>query len=398
MRKKITVLALAAVLVWAGTPAVAVDDQELQAELDRVAAEIDEVSRRIAAAQTGQSAIAQSMDQTRVRIAALVADLDVAESGLRDVQDRRAAKQADLAEVQDQLQRHYLLLASTRERLSESQGEALAWAREAYMSAGQGMTDLAFDMSAFNELTVGVEYYERATGYADRGIIRLEALENQEVRQEKLIAEEEAQLARDVLDLQDLEAEATALFDAVAASKAAVEAELAAQRSVLAELASEEDHFEKELDQLEAEQEKIERQIAELQDSSGDAPGILLKPVPGAIGSPFGYRTHPILGTKRLHTGIDMSASYGTPIIAAAAGRVIIASWYGGYGNAVVIDHGGGMSTLYAHQSTLDVSTGDTVTAGTTIGLVGSTGLSTGPHLHFEVRINGKPVDPAPYL
>ncbi len=116
------------------------------------------------------------------------------------------------------------------------------------------------------------------------------------------------------------------------------------------------------------------------------------------ITSPFGYRVHPILGTRRLHTGIDMSAGSGTPIRAAASGRVILAAYYGGYGNAVIIDHGGGISTLYAHQSRIAVSKGSQVGAGDTVGYVGSTGFSTGPHLHFEVRQNGTPVNPVSYL
>jgi murein DD-endopeptidase MepM/ murein hydrolase activator NlpD len=98
------------------------------------------------------------------------------------------------------------------------------------------------------------------------------------------------------------------------------------------------------------------------------------------------------------HPGIDLHGNYGDPIYACRAGVVVTAGWMGGYGNATILDHGGGMATLYGHQSRLAVSDGQQVTAGQVIGYVGSTGYSTGPHLHFEVRINGNPVDPAPYL
>ncbi|MBW4583355.1 MAG: peptidoglycan DD-metalloendopeptidase family protein [Tildeniella nuda ZEHNDER 1965/U140] len=126
--------------------------------------------------------------------------------------------------------------------------------------------------------------------------------------------------------------------------------------------------------------------------------GQMIAPCLGEITSGFGWRTHPILGYQRFHSGIDFGADYGTAINAADSGTVIFAGWYGGYGNAVIIDHGGGITTLYGHTSELYVSEGQTVQRGQAIAAVGSTGLSTGPHLHFEVRQNGDPVDPAAYL
>ncbi|WP_298614396.1 M23 family metallopeptidase [uncultured Thermosynechococcus sp.] len=126
--------------------------------------------------------------------------------------------------------------------------------------------------------------------------------------------------------------------------------------------------------------------------------GRLAYPVQAPITSPFGWRIHPILGTERFHTGVDFGADFGTPIYAAAAGRVIFADWSGGYGQTVILDHGGGMTTLYAHAQRLLVREGQFVQQGQPIAEVGSTGLSTGPHLHFEVRLNGEPTDPLAYL
>jgi murein DD-endopeptidase MepM/ murein hydrolase activator NlpD len=105
-------------------------------------------------------------------------------------------------------------------------------------------------------------------------------------------------------------------------------------------------------------------------------------------------RRHPIYGGNRRHTGVDISAPAGTAIKAAGNGKVIRTGWYGGYGNAVIIDHGGGRATLYAHCSAIFVEVGAVVTAGKKIAAVGSTGNSTGPHLHFEVHVNGSPVNP----
>ena len=126
-------------------------------------------------------------------------------------------------------------------------------------------------------------------------------------------------------------------------------------------------------------------------DSTPSAAG-LIWPVSGPVTSPFGWRW------GRMHEGIDIGVSYGTPIHAAASGRVIYAGWMSGYGNLVAIDHGRGLSTAYGHQSRLAVSVGQTVSQGQVIGYVGCTGHCFGPHLHFEVRINGSPVDPMGYL
>jgi murein DD-endopeptidase MepM/ murein hydrolase activator NlpD len=128
------------------------------------------------------------------------------------------------------------------------------------------------------------------------------------------------------------------------------------------------------------------------------APGVLSWPVSGTITSPFGYRRSPFGSGMEFHQGLDIAAPMGTTVQAAAGGTVISAGWYGGYGNYVLIDHGGGMATGYGHLSQIFVSAGQQIQKGQAIGAVGSTGMSTGPHLHFEVRLHGKPTDPAAYL
>ena len=123
-------------------------------------------------------------------------------------------------------------------------------------------------------------------------------------------------------------------------------------------------------------------------------------PVPGytRITSNYGMRTHPITGIYKLHTGVDLGAPMGANFIAANDGVVTKAGYNGAYGNMVIIDHGGGISTLYAHGSEILVTVGQTVKKGDNILKVGSTGYSTGAHAHFEVRVNGQPVNPLPYI
>jgi murein DD-endopeptidase MepM/ murein hydrolase activator NlpD len=122
--------------------------------------------------------------------------------------------------------------------------------------------------------------------------------------------------------------------------------------------------------------------------------GHFIWPAQGPVVSGFGMRWHPILGGYRMHTGIDIGASYGSPIVASDDGIVLYVGWYGGYGNTVILDHGSGLSTLYAHCSAILVAQGQNVARGQAIARVGATGYATGPHLHFEIRVNGVPVNP----
>lgn len=159
--------------------------------------------------------------------------------------------------------------------------------------------------------------------------------------------------------------------------------------------------LESQYDKLNNEAKSIESKIMQLQVNTGPySGGKMMWPVPSSqrITSKFGYRNHPILKKNKLHTGVDIGASNGQAVIAAADGTVVHSGWQGSYGKAVIIDHGGGIMTLYAHNSSLLVSKGAQVKAGSTIAKIGSTGFSTGPHLHFEVRKNGKYVDPMGWL
>ncbi len=136
----------------------------------------------------------------------------------------------------------------------------------------------------------------------------------------------------------------------------------------------------------------------DVSDGDGGDFAVTHRPVPGRVTSPFGDRVHPIFGTVRAHKGLDLDGDTGDPIVAAADGIVLSAGWRNGYGNTVVLSHGGGYTTLYAHQTDVNVSAGQEVSGGDVIGWVGSTGWSTGSHLHFEVRLDGVALDPAQFF
>jgi murein DD-endopeptidase MepM/ murein hydrolase activator NlpD len=186
-----------------------------------------------------------------------------------------------------------------------------------------------------------------------------------------------------------------ALRDRLAASREGLVATQVQREQDLAQLTEVERHQLEEMEELQKVSATLAAKIQTAQASAGTggpSPAGLVWPVLGPVTSPFGWRW------GRMHEGIDIGAGSGTPIVAAASGTVIHAGWLGGYGNLTVIDHGGGLATAYGHQSSLAAGNGTFVAQGQLIGYVGSTGHSTGPHLHFEVRVNGVPQDPLGYL
>lgn len=228
-----------------------------------------------------------------------------------------------------------------------------------------------------------------------------------EAAEQRLLVEQVAAYDREVLDdrrdaqeqVEDERAETQAARDELAATQAEVTAlldrlfaqrdEAAAARDALdARIAA----VQAEVDAMAGAQTSLAELIDRLSRTDGEPVGRLLLPVDGTLTSRFGQRW------GRLHAGIDIAAPTGTPIRAAAPGWTIYSGSMGGYGNVVVVDHGGGLTTLYAHQSQILTEAGDQLEQGQVLGRVGSTGHSTGPHLHFEVRERGAPVDPMPYL
>lgn len=185
-------------------------------------------------------------------------------------------------------------------------------------------------------------------------------------------------------------------------------ARLATQQQEKSQLAEALKHEKEVIERALAEEEKASRELAtqirdilaRMSDDRKFAGGKLAWPTPGntRITSEYGMRFHPTLKQNRMHTGIDIAAPMGAKVIAGDTGQVILAKFYGAYGNTVIVNHGSGIASMYAHLSAFTVKEGDEVLRGDQIGKVGSTGLSTGPHLHFEVRQNGEPISPWPFL
>lgn len=222
------------------------------------------------------------------------------------------------------------------------------------------------------------------------------------------IAEHDKKLLEYIKNQRDEIEQKKTTLEAQRASVEASKAKLESRRKQLEEVSREKsslmtrlkadtEALEREYDKLNNYAKEIESKILQMQSTGTTySGGVMQWPLPSSsrITSRFGYRNHPVLKRKKLHTGLDIGARSGSTVVAASSGTVIHSGWLGSYGKTIMIDHGGGIVTLYAHNSSLVVSKGQSVSRGQTISKVGSTGMSTGPHLHFEVRKNGKYVDP----
>lgn len=201
-------------------------------------------------------------------------------------------------------------------------------------------------------------------------------------------------------DLESKKEQMAVLKNSMDAKKSKLTLAKGEQQSLQSKLKTDAKALANRIDRLNKESEKIKLEILRSQSKSNYVGGEMAWPAPNftRISSPYGMRFHPVLKRKKMHTGIDISVPRSKTLVAANSGVVTFAGRYGGYGNTVIIDHGGQKSTLYAHTQKLLVKKGDRVTRGQAVALCGSTGLSTGPHLHFEVRVNGNPVNPVPYV
>jgi murein DD-endopeptidase MepM/ murein hydrolase activator NlpD len=220
-------------------------------------------------------------------------------------------------------------------------------------------------------------------------------------RDTQLVETYTAELERTIALREQLEGErerVRALMTETEERQGALARKVEEKRAIVRRIAGERAVTEQAVRELEEDSAQLEALILRLQGAgafviSGRLAGFVM-PLRGPLTSRFGLRVHPLFGRRHFHTGVDIAAPRGTPVRAAADGTVLFAGWYGGYGRLIVIDHGQGLSTLYGHLSAILVGTGVRVTRNQVIGRVGSTGYATGPHLHYEVRHNGRPIDP----
>ena len=374
--------------VAAQIDALNAEDRDLVEALEALDAHIALQEGKVAAAERRIAVAERQADDARAEAAALGTHMEA-------IRERLRARAVDVyvaprRDALDQLNSGDLLQTALRQSfLSEVVGDEYELVdqlrtAQADQDAAQRVADAAADDARAEQAELDVRLDELADARAEaeelRAEVQLRIADWEAVSAE--IAAADAEIAAEIRRLEEALARQAA-EEAAAARRAAEEA--AAREATEADDAP-----------VDGEAGGEELEITE--PVAVDGFTVTHRPVPGPVTSSFGPRMHPIFGTTRPHNGIDFDGDTGDPIVAAASGNVLMAGWINGYGNTVVISHGNGFTTLYAHQDSIAVVAGDAVDGGQTIGFVGSTGWSTGPHLHWEIRVEGIAVDPALYI
>ena len=316
---------------------------------------------------------------------------------LRQIQEELQAAAAEyravkeqLDDVEDKISDNTELLRKTEADLKVKNKKLQKRVRDIYINGQISYVDVLFGAKDFSDLMTRMDVLKRIIKH-DYDLIM-------KVKEEKTTVENTR------VELEKDKAQAVVLVADAQAKKAKMEDKESEQQVLLDQAIYDRDTSERMYEEIMAASQEVANMIRRSQMSSAGYSGApagaggMIWPISGSITSEFGWRTHPIFGTSRFHSGLDIGGDYGMPIYAAASGTVIYAGWISGYGNAVIIDHGGGVTTLYGHNESLTVGEGESVAQGQVIAMCGSTGNSTGPHCHFEVRENGEPVSPYGYL
>lgn len=388
------VAALLSGVVLCGTPAyIMAEDEDLTNQLDSIQQQVNQQNAAKADAETVIGSVSEQLRQIEGQLRQATAELGT-------IKEQRVAVENDITLNERQL-------AEAQKRLEGRESVFYKRVRDIYINGRLSYLDVVIGSKDFSDFANRLEVLKR--------IIDSDITLINEIKKER--AEIEAHK-------QKLEADRAKLVElekAALAKQAEIEQKKAERNVVLQKAQNDRATAMQAIEELNASSAQVSAMLKERQaaraaaaaaaaaaaQSSGgqgasdnwvQGTGQLGWPVSGEITSPYGYRVHPIWGTTIYHSGIDIGVDEGTPVHAADGGVVVWSGWMGGYGYAVVIDHGNGLSTLYGHNSELAVDEGQSVAKGQVISYAGSTGNSTGPHVHFEVRVNGDPVDPMGYL
>ncbi|WP_052210473.1 M23 family metallopeptidase [Thermoanaerobacter sp. YS13] len=339
--------------------------------------------------------IQNSINETKERKEQIINQKRDVAAQIKEIDNKLNATAIELDNAQKRLANITAKLNKTREELEAAkkvENNQLQTMKERiraiYISGEWGYLDVLLSSKSFGDFITRLDIIKKIINFDVN-------LFDSYKKQREIVQQKEIELAQMKIEAENYKNE-------VASRQRELQVAMVSRQGLMRDLERQQKYYEQQEDELLRQSQQLERIIQELQAKSRlkYTGGKLLWPVPSSdiITSPFGMRYHPILHQYRMHTGIDIAAETGADIVAAGDGQVIFAGYYGGYGYAVIIDHGDGISTLYGHNSVLLVKEGDIVKRGQVIAKAGSTGWATGPHLHFEVRKNGVPVNPIDWL
>jgi len=379
MKKKILAILMAAVFAipfvsdYADLSQIVFAEESVKDKIDKASKEKQEALDKIKEAETQKDDIIAQSDQLEREIDILQTEIYAIDDIIAEADAKISEKEIEIedveAEISNQDSRFKECLRAMEENSTISYLEIL-------FTSGS-LSELLINIETINEITAhDMAIIDEMTNLRDEVVKAKESIELQ--REEQQVAKNIATEKQSELEVKITEKEAMAK---------ALEEDIENYKKMYEEARRQEEELKASLDYSSEGSEYL-------------GTGEFCWPAPSytRISSPYGYRIHPIYKTKKFHSGVDLAAPGGSNILAADDGKVISAGWNGGYGNCVVVDHGNGISTLYGHASKLCVSKGQTVTKGSVIAKVGTTGASTGNHLHFEVLINGKTTDPMKYI
>ena len=313
-------------------------------------------------------------------------NLEDTQHNIVNYQSKLETSRSNLKTLQHKLNK----LSQHQEQVADSAGKRI---RELYKGERLDILHLIFssnDMGTFLDRV----YYQKIVAKKDKSLLDNIRIRAREIDQSRMSVEYEKNNIASNLNVMN-------------EKKQQLNSSIKSSQFLINKLRTDRATYEKAQQELEYLSNKLENQIRHSKITKMVANSKFVRPLAGSITSPFGWRRHPIFGSRRFHTGVDISSTYGTPIRASNSGKVIYSGWYGGYGKVVIVDHGNmdcgshkgkRFSTLYAHMSKTAAGNGSSVKKGQVIGYEGTTGYSTGPHLHFEIRINGKPNNPLSFV
>ena len=347
------------------------------ASLSEIRDQIKQKESQLKEGQSKESDLASQMLDLEKKIQSMQDSINQLDAAISEGEAKLTTLEAELKEAEDKVQVQ-----------NDNLGSRL---RNMYKNGTIGFVDVLLDSGSFTEFLTNLDMVEKVYSSDKEVLTGLQDAYDEIDKKKK--------------EVEKLQTELNESKKVAESEKSTLEASKATVEKQKAEISASNTETQKMLDSLKADAAAMSQNAVENGSSSSNSSytgGAMAWPVPSVgtsnITSIFGWRTHPIFGVGRGHTGVDIGASYGSSVVAANPGRVIYAGWYGGYGNCVQIDHGGGVVTLYGHNSSLNVSVGQQVSRGQTIAYIGSTGYSTGPHCHFEVILDGVQVDPLDYI